>query len=186
MQGVFLSEECVICTIAPPIYILEPCNHACVCQTCALRVKRNNLTCPLCRAQVKTITGAVDGRMLSDDKSGGRDGGLCQSAQESAASIMCSFKIPVHDYPHIKAVIVEALLFEVPTPALNVSIENVVDGYKITFEGYDRNLDVNKWHENFMGKHRRNELKVVASLYVKFVSRMSVCIITINTSNLEG
>tara|TARA_Y100000389_G_scaffold66748_3_gene62964 strand:+ start:100 stop:864 length:765 start_codon:yes stop_codon:yes gene_type:complete len=39
---------CVICLTNKRSYLISPCNHLCLCQNCALRIKNQN-KCPICR-----------------------------------------------------------------------------------------------------------------------------------------
>lgn len=47
------QPECSICMEAPPVMVLIPCGHRCVCETCASAVRAApSPRCPLCRAVV--------------------------------------------------------------------------------------------------------------------------------------
>ncbi|TNJ26193.1 Ankyrin repeat protein 2 [Giardia muris] len=43
---------CVICLTNPKDTLLQPCNHLCVCSSCAGRIM--NQTCPLCRTPIES------------------------------------------------------------------------------------------------------------------------------------
>lgn len=57
------ATSCKICLVAQVTMTLQPCNHACVCAACMLRLRRyaarsptaatEVLRCPVCRAAVQ-------------------------------------------------------------------------------------------------------------------------------------
>ncbi len=47
-----LTNVCFICLTAPPKYILIPCGHMGVCETCAMHV---HSVCPICKQDVKSV-----------------------------------------------------------------------------------------------------------------------------------
>ena len=52
LQDDQLSSECVTCLTNKRTRLLEPCNHFCLCETCAPR----SATCPVCRAYITRKT----------------------------------------------------------------------------------------------------------------------------------
>lgn len=50
-----ITRSCVICMTNTPTYVLRPCRHLALCSTCAPRVRRGRLPCPVCRARVTRI-----------------------------------------------------------------------------------------------------------------------------------
>lgn len=50
------QQECVICLEKRADYIILPCYHVCLCESCAFLTKeRPNPTCPNCRVDATTI-----------------------------------------------------------------------------------------------------------------------------------
>ena len=49
------TRTCVICMTNTPDQVLRPCRHLALCSTCAPRVRRDRLSCPVCRARVTSI-----------------------------------------------------------------------------------------------------------------------------------
>ena len=49
------TRTCVICMTNTPDHVLRPCRHLALCSTCAPRVRRDRLPCPVCRARVASI-----------------------------------------------------------------------------------------------------------------------------------
>jgi hypothetical protein len=47
-----VDDECCMCMEAPPVATLIPCQHTCVCRTCAAAVMDSDKLCPLCRQPV--------------------------------------------------------------------------------------------------------------------------------------
>ncbi len=47
-----VDDECCMCMEAPPVATLIPCQHTCVCSTCAAAVMDSDKLCPLCRQPV--------------------------------------------------------------------------------------------------------------------------------------
>ncbi|TNJ28355.1 Ankyrin repeat protein 2 [Giardia muris] len=49
-RAVLQSSSCIVCLMNPKDTLLQPCNHLCVCSTCAEQIM--NQTCPLCRTSI--------------------------------------------------------------------------------------------------------------------------------------
>ena len=49
------APTCVICLSAPPNHVIKPCSHLCLCSSCATRVRREMLACPVCRRAQRSI-----------------------------------------------------------------------------------------------------------------------------------
>ena len=46
---------CVVCLAAPHTHLFVPCGHKCLCETCAGKLPKQKLTCPLCRGVAQMI-----------------------------------------------------------------------------------------------------------------------------------
>ena len=55
-DAVLEEEECVVCWVAGPAVIFQPCGHLCTCSSCAQPFLAQSRACPMCRA---TITGGI-------------------------------------------------------------------------------------------------------------------------------
>lgn len=107
-----------------------------------MRFIRTKADCPLCRSKIDAILNTNDGRLLDDNFEGE---GAKQIAKDFATALLYQFAIPARDYPILLAIIMEALLFENPIPALNVSIERDIGGnYKLEFTGFQKVVDSTK------------------------------------------
>lgn len=49
------SNDCVICLLNPPIMVLYPCGHKCLCKQCSEVLPLREKLCPLCRKQFHDI-----------------------------------------------------------------------------------------------------------------------------------
>jgi hypothetical protein len=49
------ARTCVVCMSATPDHLVKPCNHLCLCGTCATRVRRERMPCPVCRRPQRGI-----------------------------------------------------------------------------------------------------------------------------------
>jgi hypothetical protein len=50
---VFDADICVICLTEDTEIIFTPCGHKCVCNNCAIQMKKTN-KCPICRGNIKS------------------------------------------------------------------------------------------------------------------------------------
>jgi len=46
---------CVVCKTEPITHQFRPCNHFCVCEHCAGKVRSNSNQCPMCRKYIRSI-----------------------------------------------------------------------------------------------------------------------------------
>jgi hypothetical protein len=51
-----LIPKCSICMEKLVNTILLPCSHICLCQSCAGQVEDSDNSCPLCRAEIDTVS----------------------------------------------------------------------------------------------------------------------------------
>ena len=49
------AQECVVCMEQEKSYVLVPCGHAVVCQSCAENIMATTRACPVCRQHVEQV-----------------------------------------------------------------------------------------------------------------------------------
>ncbi len=99
-------------------------------------------------------------------------------AEEEATKIMKDVPVPRADAPHMKAVIVEALLFEEPMQNLSVAVNGHQSTfYKITIKGYQKLIPLVKWVNTFLGQHRSQMLSLVSDTYVQLNDKVPLMVL---------
>lgn len=102
-------------------------------------------------------------------------------AEERAAEIMKDIPVPRADAPHMKAVIVEALLFEEPMKNLQIAVNGHQSTfYKITIKGYQNLIPLVKWVNTFLGQHRSQMLSLVSDTFVQINDKVPLMVINMD------
>lgn len=62
IEKIFQDDEpdCVICMTEEKSVVIAPCGHYCLCNSCALTVKRVQNKCPICRSSMEKIVKIED------------------------------------------------------------------------------------------------------------------------------
>jgi hypothetical protein len=99
-------------------------------------------------------------------------------AEERAAEIVKDIPLPRADAPHMKAVIVEALLFEEPMKNVQIAVNGQQSTfYKITIKGYQGQIPLVKWVNTFLGQHKSQMLQLVSDTFVQINDKTPMLII---------
>jgi len=90
-------------------------------------------------------------------------------AAKLADGVLESLDQPVSsaDVPAVRAVIMEAALFETPMPDLKVAVHAVGAYYNVTVSGYRNLLDMVRWVNTFLGNHRGIHMSNVTHSYLQ-------------------
>lgn len=98
-------------------------------------------------------------------------------AAELAANMLKTLQVSERDRRWVEAVLVEAVLFEQPQPALDVTCDTVQDNYNITLHGYQTFVDLVAWLNRFLGKNRNKLLCHVTHTWLDELPGKGPCIV---------
>jgi hypothetical protein len=100
-------------------------------------------------------------------------------AKAIAEELLTQFSVPSIDVPYIEAIVVAAILFELPIGKLAIGINDNGDHYKVTVKGYRNLINDVVWVNTFMGQRRDSLMKNVEALFTQLTDHGSIKVLQV-------
>lgn len=105
------------------------------------------------------------------------DPALRKQAMEFAATLVKTMNVREFDRQWVEAVLIEVIMFEQPTPVLDISLDPVGDLYNITVHGYQNFIDYVRWCNRFLGKNRDKFLSHLVHTWQQTIPERGPCLV---------
>jgi len=95
-------------------------------------------------------------------------------AEEFAEELLKTVDYDQADHPCLRRVLTEAVLFESPSPTVNIGLLKTGPLYKLSIRGYQYFVDTKVWNQTFLGLERQIEMLPVVNSFVSFAEKAMV------------
>jgi len=109
-----------------------------------------------------------------------------QLAKSMAKGVIAEFSVPNPDAPYLEAILIAAIMFELPIGQLAFGVNDNGDHYKITIKGYRNLINDVTWVNTFMGRHRDAVMHQVEGSYTQTTDQCVIKMLQVAKTQLRS